>query len=70
MFLPVLQDPGPGAAVQLRPAGYAQTEKTHVQRTVSLQALAVTPRPLRILSEEAADSNEEVRDGSNKLWLS
>lgn len=67
VFLPVLQDSSPGSAVQLWPAGHAQTEETHVQRTLSLQALAVTPRPLRIFNNEVGDS-EEARDGYNDLF--
>ena len=41
VLIPVLQVSGPGTAVQLQPAGHAQTEATHVQRTVPLPALAV-----------------------------
>uniref|UniRef100_A0A0E9VJB6 Uncharacterized protein n=1 Tax=Anguilla anguilla TaxID=7936 RepID=A0A0E9VJB6_ANGAN len=43
MFVPVLQVFSPGTAVQLWPAGHAKAEETHVQRTVSLQALCVRP---------------------------
>lgn len=41
----VLQVSGTRAAVQLRPAGYAQAEEANVQRTLSLQAHSVTRRP-------------------------